>query len=172
MVEMKKESIIVLALLALMISGCSPYSGKTPADTVVSPLGDKISVTEGCLVYALPMTVFELDIIAEKRTEVPGPYARYASELTGLDNVITGHTEKWSLAGIRLSAVEELDPSQFYIIQGTAMMQTNICWLSEKAVWYLTSTLTCTAVPRIRTCKVILIMQECSSLTGEPMSML
>jgi len=61
MVEMKKESIIVLALLALMISGCSPYSGKTPADTVVSPLGDKISVTEGCLVYALPMTVFELD---------------------------------------------------------------------------------------------------------------
>jgi len=134
MVEMKKESIIVLALLALMISGCSPYSGKTPADTVVSPLGDKISVTEGCLVYALPMTVFELDIIAEKRTEVPGPYARYASELTGLDNVITGHTEKWSLAGIRLSAVEELDPSQFYIIQGTAMMQTNMLALRKSGL--------------------------------------
>lgn len=134
MIGMKKQIVIVPALLILIISGCSAYSGKTPGDTVVSPLGNTITLTEGCLVYALPMTVFEIDIIAEKRTEVPGPYASYASELTGLDNVIKGHTEKWSLASVRLSTVEELDPSQFFVIEGSALMQTNMLALRKSGL--------------------------------------
>ena len=134
MVEMKKQTVILLAALTLTIAGCSVFSGKSPGDTVAGPLGNKTTVTDGCLVYALPMTVFELDILAEKRTEVPGPYAGYASELIGLDNVITVQTEKWTLAGVRLSAVEELDPSQFYIIQGTALMQTNMLALRKSGL--------------------------------------
>lgn len=131
---MKRETVILLAALTLATSGCAMFRGKTSGDTVVLPLGDKSAVTEGCLVYALPMTVFELDIIAEKRTEVPGPYAEYASELIGVDRVITAQTVKWSLAGVNMNVVEEIDPSQFYIIQGTALMQTNMLALRKSGL--------------------------------------
>lgn len=131
---MKTETVILLAALTLATSGCSVFSGKTSGDTVVLPLGDKTTLTDGCLVYALPLTVFELDIVAEKRTEVPGPYAEYASELIGLDRVITVQSEKWRLADVRLNASEELDPSQFYIIQGTTLMQTNMLSLRKSGL--------------------------------------
>ena len=38
---------------------------------VVLPLGGEVQVTDGSLVYALPLTVFEIDIVAERKIEIP-----------------------------------------------------------------------------------------------------
>lgn len=131
---MKIQTAIPVALIALLTAGCSVFSRKTTDDTMVLPLGDRVTLTDGCLVYALPMTVFEFEIIAERRTEVPGPYAGYAAEMIGLDRVITTPAEKWSLAGVSLKTVEEIDPSQYYIIQGTTLMQTNMLALRKSGL--------------------------------------
>jgi hypothetical protein len=132
--RMKRMIAVLNAVLALMTAGCSVFTGRTAGETVVMPLGDKVTVTDGSLVYALPMTVFEIDIIAEKRIEVPGPYAAYAAEMVGLDRVITAEKETWSLADVQLNTIEELDPSKFYIIQGTTLMQTNMLALRKSGL--------------------------------------
>lgn len=131
---MKIQTALLAAFISLMAAGCSVFSGKTAHDTVVLPLGERVTLTDGCLVYALPMTVFEFEVTAEKRTEVPGPYAGYAAELTGLDRVITARAEKWRIASVRLNTVEEIDPSQYYIIQGTTLMQTNMLALRKNGL--------------------------------------
>jgi hypothetical protein len=116
----------VLIAIVLSATGCAVHSGNTASNIVVLPLGGEVQVTDGSIVYALPMTVFEFDIIAERTIEVPGPYAAYAGEMLGLDNVIISENEFWSLEDIKLSTVAELDPEQFYVIQGTTLMQTNL----------------------------------------------
>ncbi len=134
MIVMKKKTFIVAAAVGIMAAGCSVFTGRTPGDILVMPMGDEVTVTDGSLVYALPMTVFEIDITAEKRIEVPGPYAVYAAEMIGLDRVITAEKETWSLTDLQMTAVEELDPSKFYIIQGTSLMQTNMLALRKSGL--------------------------------------
>jgi hypothetical protein len=104
------------------------------SDIVILPLGDKVRVTEGSVVYALPLTVFEFDITAHKTIEVPGPYSKYAGEMLGLENVIRTKNEIWSLADVTVNVIEELDPSQFYVIQGTTLMQTNLLALKKNGL--------------------------------------
>lgn len=134
MVEMGKRIAFILPALAVLAAGCSVIGGKSPGDITVMPLGDEVKVTDGSLVYALPLTVFEIDIIAEKRVDIPGPYARYADEMIGLDNVVVSEKESWRLADVSLNTVEELDPSQFYVIQGTTLMQTNMLALRKSGL--------------------------------------
>ena len=131
---MGKRNAFILPLFAVMAAGCSVIGSKSHGDITVLPLGDEVRVTEGSLVYALPLTVFEIDIIAEKRVDIPGPYARYADEMTGLDNVILSGKESWRLADVSLKSVEELDPSQFFVIQGTTLMQTNMLALRKSGL--------------------------------------
>lgn len=131
---MRRKTALFISILAILAAGCSAFGVKTAGDNVVLPLGDKISVTEGSLVYALPLTVFEIEVIAEKRIGIPGPYARFAQEMTGLDRIIKAGSESWSLVDITLNTIEELDPSQFYVIQGTTLMQTNMLALRKSGL--------------------------------------
>lgn len=134
MVNMKKKTATLLAAMTLVMAGCSVFTGKTGGDTLVMPLGGEATVTDGSLIYALPLTVFEIDITAEKRTEIPGPYAVYAAEMIGLDRVIAEEKVTWSLTDVQLNTVEELDPAKFYIIQGTTLMQTNMLALRKSGL--------------------------------------
>lgn len=123
-----------MPVLAVLAAGCSVMGSKSRGDITVLPLGDQVRVTEGSLVYALPLTVFEIDIIAEKRVDIPGPYARYAKEMIGLDKVIDSGKESWRLADVSLKSLEEIDPSQYYVIQGTTLMQTNMLALRKSGL--------------------------------------
>ena len=134
MIMMKIKRALILPLAVMMAAGCSIYRGETASDTMVLPLGDNVTVTDGSLVYALPMTLLEFEVIAAKRIEIPGHYAAWAGEMVGLDRVITSENESWSISDVRLSTLEELDPSQFYIIQGTTLMQTNMLALRKSGL--------------------------------------
>lgn len=132
--EMKRFASVLIPVLMALAAGCSNLPVKTASDIVVLPLGGEVKVTEGSIVYALPLTVLEFDVMAERMIEVPGPYARYADEMIGLDRVITAENEIWTLADVRLKTIEELDPEQYYVIQGTTLMQTNLLALKKNGL--------------------------------------
>jgi hypothetical protein len=131
---MKRFAIIISGAFLAITGGCSVTSNNSDSDIVVLPLGGEVRVTEGSIVYALPQTVLEFDIIAERRTEIPGPFAGYAGEMIGLDNVITVGNETWTLTDVRIKTIEELDPAQYYVIQGTTLMQTNLLALKKNGL--------------------------------------
>jgi hypothetical protein len=131
---MKTTHSTFLFVLILVLAGCTTMRKDNVSDIVILPLGDEVSVTDGSIVYALPLTVFEFDIAARRTIEIPGPYAKYAGEMLGLNNVITTKKETWALAGVTAEIVEEVDPSQFYVIQGTTLMQTNLLALKKNGL--------------------------------------
>ncbi len=131
---MKRFAFLVIPTLLVVTGGCTNIRMNSASDIVVLPLGGEVRVTEGSIVYALPLTVLEIDVTAERITGVPGPYATYAGEMIGLDNVITSGYESWRLTGVNLKTIEELDPEQFYVIQGTSLMQTNLLALKENGL--------------------------------------
>jgi len=130
----KQTLIAGLFTLLLMLSGCLSLKNGQRSDVVILPLGGEVEVTEGSVVYSLPLTVFEIDVVAERTVYVPGPYAGYAREMLGLDDIILSGEEKWTLGNVTLRTVEELDPSQFYVIQGTTLMQTNVLALKRSGL--------------------------------------
>ena len=131
---MKKTIITGSIFLMLFVAACSSLNKTSKSDIQVLPLGGEVRVTDGSIVYALPMTVFEIDVTAERTIEIPGPYANYASELLGLDNIIKAESETWDIVAIDLKTTEELDPSQFYVIEGTSLMQTNALALKSSGL--------------------------------------
>lgn len=123
-----------LVALTVLSAACSVQSRNSVNDIVVLPLGEEVKVTAGSIVYALPLTVFEFEITATRTLAVPGPYADYAAEMIGLDNIIEQEHEYWTLTGVKLNTFEELDPEHFYIIEGTSLMETNLLSLKESGL--------------------------------------
>ena len=102
--------------------------------SVITPLSDKAIVSEGSLIYGLPLTVVDVEIEAERVIEKPGPYPRFAADLLGLTDVIKSENEFWTITGITLSTHEELDPEEFYIIEATTLFQTNVLALKKSGL--------------------------------------
>lgn len=101
---------------------------------VILPLSNQKELREGSIVYGLPRTVFTFTVEFERTIEKPGPYARYANDLLGLDNVITQENESWTIDGISVSSREELDPSEFYVIESNTLFQTNVLTLKKEGL--------------------------------------
>ena len=101
---------------------------------VILPLSDPTALREGTIVYGLPRTVFTFTVEFERTIEKPGPYARYASDLLGLDKVITAENESWAIEAISVNAHEELDPSEYYVIESNTLFQTNVLALKKEGL--------------------------------------
>jgi hypothetical protein len=126
--------IISILLLVFLVSSCFTKKGLLKPETVVLPLGDTIKITDGSLVYALPLTVFDITVELERVIEKPGPYAKYAADMLGIKDVITHDSESWSIVSVRLNANEELDPSEFYVIESNTLVQTNALALKKSGL--------------------------------------
>jgi hypothetical protein len=123
----------VLSVLCIIVISCA--TGRKTADTTtVSPLSGKTSVRPGSVVYALPRTVFNIVVEMDRTTEIPGPYWRYAGELLGLSNVIQANNEYWSITGVSVESGEELDPSQFYVIESNSLIESNVLSLRNEGL--------------------------------------
>lgn len=117
---------IPIILIAIVSFSCFSKKGLVEPKTVITPLGDTVPLTDGTLLYGLPMTVFEVVVDVEKRIEKPGPYAKYAGDMLGIKDIITQEKESWSITAIRLNTSEELDPSELYVIESNTLFQTNV----------------------------------------------
>jgi hypothetical protein len=118
--------------IGIILSSCSATKKMPEPQNVVLPLSDPTVIREGSIVYGLPRTVFTFSVEFERSIEKPGPYARYAIELLGLDNVITQENESWTIDGIAVTSDEELDPSEFYVIESNTLFQTNVLALKKE----------------------------------------
>ena len=121
-------------LMALIAFSCSSTKKMAEPQSVILPLSDPTVVREGSIVYGLPRTVFTFTVEFERIIEKPGPYARYANDLLGLDNVITEANESWTIEGIAVSSHDELDPSEFYVIESNTLFQTNVLALKKEGL--------------------------------------
>ncbi len=120
-------------LTALTAFSCSASKMAEPQNAIL-PISDAKTLREGSIVYGLPRTVFTFTVEFERTIEEPGPYARYAGDLLGLDNVVTGENESWTIEGISVSSHDELDPSEFYIIESNTLFQTNVLALRKEGL--------------------------------------
>lgn len=130
-----KKLLKTLLVPVLTFSLVSCYSGrKAESDSVVSPLSEKTSVRSGSIVYGLPRTVFNVVVEMQRTIEIPGPYSRYAGELLGLNNVIRNENEYWEITGIKVESLQELDPSELYVIESSSVFETNALSLRNEGL--------------------------------------
>jgi len=120
-----KEKYILPILLVLILYACSVKEVPVKVNTQVLPLGDSVKLYEGSLVYALPQTVLDFTVIAEKIVQKAGPYHAYANELLGLRDVISADQVIWTIKEVKINTVQELDPSEFYVMKSDGLIQTN-----------------------------------------------
>jgi hypothetical protein len=123
--------IFLLLTAMFVIISCASHKAMMKPNTMVLPLGDTKSINDGSLIYGLPMTVFNVIVEMELTIEKPGPYARFAGEMLGMKDVITQESEEWSIKSISIKTSEELDPSEFYIIECNTLVQTNVLSLKK-----------------------------------------
>jgi hypothetical protein len=120
-----------LFMLALMTVSCATSK---LSDTIVTPLSDNVVIRDGSIVYGLPRSVFTITVQLERIIEIPGPYAKYAGDLLGLTNVIKNESEYWSIEGMSVKNSEELDPSEFYMVESTSLFQSNVIVLKKEGL--------------------------------------
>ena len=130
----KNQKLIYLFMIALVAASCATNKNLTGSKSVITPLSDKTSVSEGSLVYGLPLTVVDIEIEAERVIEKPGPYSNFAADLLGLTDVIKSENEFWTITGITLNTHEEIDPEELYIIEATTLFQTNALALKKSGL--------------------------------------
>lgn len=124
------SALLILAALSLNIS-CLPKKNLTQPVTKVYAMSDTTGITDGSLLYALPMTVFNVTVEFRHVVEKPGPYAKYSAEMLGIKDVITRERETWAISRVAVKSSEELDPSEFYIIEASSIVQTNALSLKK-----------------------------------------
>jgi hypothetical protein len=125
--------LIIIAVSVLLFS-CTAGKSGMQSTARVYPLGDSSSIRDGSLIYALPLTVFNISVDFEKEVTIPGPYAKYAADMLGLRDVITLQKESWSVAGIRVITTEELDPSEYYVIESNSACYANALKLKRNGL--------------------------------------
>lgn len=120
--------------IAFTAFSCSSAKKMAEPQVIVLPLSDPAVQREGSIVYGLPRTVFTFTVEFERTIEKPGPYARYAGDLLGLDKVITSENESWTIEGITVTSHDELDPSEYYVIESNSLFQTNVLELKKEGL--------------------------------------
>lgn len=119
------QKIFFFILITGIAGSCALTKKTTAPQLTVRHLNESEGLTEGSVVYSLPMSVITIRIETEKESALPGPYSGYAGELLGLEDVITKKSEKWRISGVSIVSHEEADPSEFYVIETAGMLRTN-----------------------------------------------
>lgn len=129
---MKQTTRLSIFLFIIFVTAaCSANKKFAESNATITPLSKNVTFKEGSIIYGLPRSVFTVVVEMERTIEIPGPYAKYASDLLGLDNVIKNENEYWSIERVSVKTNEELDPSEFYIIESNTLFQTNVLALKK-----------------------------------------
>jgi hypothetical protein len=128
------KKLTYLIAIMMVATSCAMNRNMTGSKSVVTPLSGKTTISEGSLVYGLPLTVVDVEIEAERLIERPGPYSSFAGDLLGLTDIIKSESEFWTITGITVNTHEELDPEEFYIIEASSLFQTNVLALKKSGL--------------------------------------
>ncbi len=78
------------------------------------------------LVYCLPTTALEIEVVAEHRIYKRGPYYQYAKKYIGADNVVLEDSEIWELSAINVRSYGIADENEKYLMQLKSNSVTSI----------------------------------------------
>ena len=121
-------------MMVFAIISCSTMEKASDAKPVITSLSNAGNISEGSIIYGLPRTVFTIKIDMEKSTEIPGPYARYAADFLGITDVIYQRRESWAITAVIVNAHEELDPSEYYVIKSSSILNSNALSLRKEGL--------------------------------------
>lgn len=86
------------------------------------------------VVYALPQTVLNVDVVAEKKIRKVGPFASFSEKYIGIIPKITSNGVDWNIKSIALTENGEVDPQQFYKLASVENYEPNLIQLSPEGL--------------------------------------
>ena len=69
------------------------------------------------LIYSLPQTHLDIEVVATKTTRKAGPYYQYAEKYLGIPGAITQDSEEWALSSVKVTPYGVPDPEEQYLMQ-------------------------------------------------------
>ena len=69
------------------------------------------------LIFSLPKTHLDLEVVATKTIRKAGPYCQYAEKYLGIPGAITQDSEEWSIASVKAIPYGLPDPEEQYLMQ-------------------------------------------------------
>ncbi len=109
-----KFSVILVLIIAGV--GCALQT-EMPTSTMVRKVETGIKASDYAMYYSLPRTVFDIEVVVDKKITKPGPFAAYAERFLGLSNVPTRESVEYTITEIRVNSHAEKDPAQMYRIE-------------------------------------------------------
>lgn len=86
----------------------------------VNNVNDSGTPQTGSFVFALPLTVIDVQVTAEKVSVIPGPYYKYADKYLGIKDVPEKTEDSWYIGKMQLTSHIETDPDYIYTVKGVA----------------------------------------------------
>lgn len=74
------------------------------------------SSSEG-FIYALPQTIFKIDVVYEMVQELKGPLMQFTKEYLGATDYITSDKTMYNIVDVNVSVSQESDPGQLYHVR-------------------------------------------------------
>ncbi|MCH5235752.1 MAG: DUF4831 family protein [Muribaculaceae bacterium] len=78
------------------------------------------------LVYTLPVTAFQIEIVATKEIQIAGPFSKYSKLFTADSKVITEDEVKWTIESVKVTPYGVPDSENRYVMQLKAGATTYI----------------------------------------------
>jgi len=113
---MKNLKLSLILLTMIGGAGCALQT-EMPAKTRVAKVEPGMNVKDYAMYYALPRTVFDIEVIVDKKITKPGPFAAYAERFLGLSGVPTRESVDYSIVEVKVNTHAEKDPAQMYRIE-------------------------------------------------------
>ena len=69
------------------------------------------------LVYSLPITTLDIEVVAQRTIFKAGPYSKYAKKYLGISNVIAENSETWEIKSVKVTPKGVADVETQYLMQ-------------------------------------------------------
>ena len=125
---MRLEKIFLLALAGAIFCSCSKKT------TTVTPADQVQGLSSKGLIYALPATLLNIEVTAERHAYFSGPYAKFAKKYLGIDNVETQDQVKWSIVSVSVQESQIPDLNSLFVVETESKAQFLNIKLTEQGL--------------------------------------
>ncbi len=125
---MRLDKIFLLVLAGAIFCSCSKKT------TTVSPADQVQGLSSKGLIYALPATMLNIEVTAERHAYFPGPYAKFAEKYLGIDNVTTQEQVKWSIVSVCIQESQIPDLNSLFVVESEGKTHFLNIELTEKGL--------------------------------------
>lgn len=103
-------------IVILAGTGCALQKDLS-SGTRVRKVEPGLKADDYAMYYSLPRTVFDIEVVVDKKITKPGPFAAYAERFLGITSVPTRDLVEYSIVEIKVNTHPEKDPGQLYRIE-------------------------------------------------------